>query len=205
MGLYNRKAILNFKKEQKGSFTLETSLVFPVLFILTISLVLFSITIYEKVVVYQKAYVVAERIAHTWDNSYKDFETGKFSKEEYTSKKGNDGLYWRTNRIGMGFVEDVFGPQDSVEEKKRLRAIEEAEKLISGSGTSIHLSDTFGFFQTVEVTMEVSLKVPQFVELLTSENFKVTASASIKDPVETIRMTEFAVYLKDKIVGYIPD
>lgn len=204
MSLNMKKRMLKFNKEDKGSFTLETTLVFPTIFIVTIALIFMSIVIYEKVVVYQKAYVVAERIAFTWDNSRKDIRNGSFDEHEYTSKPGMDGLYWRTNQIGISFIQEVFGGGPTgVHGSKLERAQEEAEQVISGSVKNIEVSDTLGFNQKVEVTMEVRLKAPNFLNLLLGKNFEVTASAAIKDPVETVRLTEFMFYIGEKIKGYV--
>src|SRR5699024_6337535 len=199
-----KNRMLKLNKEDKGSFTLETTLIFPIIFIITIGIIFMSIVIYEKVVVYQKAYVVAERIAFTWDNSKKEVKNGSFNESEYTSMSGMDGLYWRTNQIGIGFIEDVFGGGPSgVYGSKIERAQAEAEEIISGSVKSIQVSDTFGFNQKVEVTMEVTLKAPNFLNLVLGKDFEVTASAAIKDPVETVRLTEFMFYIGEKIKGYI--
>ncbi len=204
MSLNVKNRMLKFNKEDKGSFTLETTLVFPTIFIVTIALIFMSIVIYEKVVVYQKAYVVAERIAFTWDNSRKEIKNGSFHENEYTSMAGMDGLYWRTNQIGTSFIQDVFGGTTTgVHGSKLERAHEEAEQTISGAVKKIKVTDTLGFNQRVEVTMEVRLKAPSFVNLLSGKDFEVTASAAIKDPVETIRLTEFMFYIGEKIKGYV--
>src|SRR5699024_10110156 len=111
MRLNMKNEMSKFNREEKGSFTIETTLIFPTIFIITIIIIFLSIVIYEKVVVYQKAYVVAERIAFTWDNSKKEINNGSFAENEYTSMSGMDGLYWRTNQIGIGFIEDLFCTQ----------------------------------------------------------------------------------------------
>lgn len=61
----------SFKKSEKGMFTIEASLIFPTIFIVTLALILFSLVVYEKVVVYEKAHLIAERTSFTWDNSKK--------------------------------------------------------------------------------------------------------------------------------------
>ena len=204
MSLQLKNRMLKFNKGNKGSFTIETTLVFPIIFITTIILIFMSIVIYEKVVVYQKAYAVAERIAFTWDNSKKEIKNGSFDEHEYTSMSDMDGLYWRTNQIGIGFIQEVFGGGPTgVHGSKMERAHEEAEQVISGSVQDIQVTDTFGFNQKVSVTMKVRLKAPNFLNVVLGKDFEVTASASIKDPVETVRLTEFMFYIGEKIKGYI--
>jgi len=204
MSLNIKNNIQKFNKGEKGSFTIETTLIFPTIFVITIIIIFLSIVIYEKVVVYQKAYVVAERIAFTWDNSQKEIKNGSFNDNEYTSMPGMDGLYWRTNQIGTTFIENVFGGGPTgIQGSKMERAHEEAERVISGSVKDIQITDTIGFNQKVEVTMEVRIKGPSFLNIALGGDFEVTAAASIKDPVETVRLTEFMFYIGEKIKGYI--
>src|SRR5699024_10636562 len=107
MFLSIRKHWKRFRKNEKGMFTLEASLIFPIIFVVTISLILFSLVFYQKVVVYQKANMIAERTAYTWDNSQKDFNTGSFAENQYSSMDAGDGLYWRTNTIGAQFIQKL--------------------------------------------------------------------------------------------------
>ncbi|QGS68926.1 hypothetical protein CV093_12355 [Oceanobacillus sp. 143] len=80
-------------KDDDGAFTIEASLVFPILLMLTLSFILFAIVIYQQSVLHYSANTVAERVAFVWDNSDKDIDTGAFDK--YTTFDGGDGLYWR--------------------------------------------------------------------------------------------------------------
>lgn len=82
------------RNNQDGSFTIEASLLFPMLLIMTIALIFFCLIVFEKVVLHQRAQIIANRAAYVWDNSSKNITTGAFNK--YTSDPDStDGLYWR--------------------------------------------------------------------------------------------------------------
>ncbi|SFM23000.1 hypothetical protein SAMN04487943_11087 [Gracilibacillus orientalis] len=195
------------KKDDKGMFTIEASLIFPVIFISTIALILFSLVIYEKVVIYQKAQMIAERTAFTWDNSYKDFETGEFAENEYTTMDGGDGLYWRSNYIGEEFIRKIFSYRltSDATGRKETRANTEGSEMFTSGNVVVSRADSMGFDRKVDVTVSGNLNFPDFLGFVVSDNFEVTASASIKDPVELIRTTDFIVHYGKEIIGAVVD
>jgi hypothetical protein len=90
-------SLKNLKSSDKGSFTIEASLVFPIILMLTIFMQFFSVYVYQKVILYNQASFIAQRAAHSWDNSYKDPVTGGFKD----GKVQYDGLYWRITSDNM--------------------------------------------------------------------------------------------------------
>ncbi|QGH34092.1 hypothetical protein GI584_08695 [Gracilibacillus salitolerans] len=192
------------RKDEKGMFTIEASLVFPIIFITTIALILFSLVIYEKVVIYQKAQLIAERTSFTWDNSYKDFDTGEFPINAYTTMDNGDGLYWRTNFIGKQFIEKVFPNRlKGAGDDKIERARTEGSAMFTSGDVQIEEPSALGFDRRVKVTVNGNLKLPDFVDLLADQEFTAKTSASIKDPVELIRTTDFIVHYGKEVMGSI--
>jgi hypothetical protein len=88
--------LARFRRCESGSFTLETSIIYPTILLAVISIVFLSLFVYEKASLYQAAAEAAERSAFTWDNSGKDWETGDVVPSR------TDGLYWRTGSDGLG-------------------------------------------------------------------------------------------------------
>jgi hypothetical protein len=72
-----------------GSITLEASLVFPWVLLLTFLLILFAVTIMEKAALYYSASAAGERAAFAWSHSSAAVRTGAYPAGHY------DGLYWR--------------------------------------------------------------------------------------------------------------
>jgi|SRR5690625_3391669 len=204
MFLSIRKHAKKMRKNEKGMFTLEASLIFPIIFILTISLVLFSLVIYQKVVIYQKAHLIAERASFTWDNSKKEFDTGYFDEHQYSTMDGGDGLYWRTNSIGQQFIEKILpGGLGGPLEEKRQRARTHGSAMYSSGDVEIKFPDAVGFDKRIEVTASSDLKLPDFVNLISDDNFSTIVTASVKDPMELVRTTDFVVHYAKEVMGYI--
>ncbi|QHW33216.1 pilus assembly protein [Paenibacillus rhizovicinus] len=88
-------------KREDGNFTLEASMVFPVLFLILIALLMFSMYAYQNVVLYHTASLTSERTAFRWDNSSRDPLSGIAPTGEY------DGLYWRL--ADNGALKTLFG------------------------------------------------------------------------------------------------
>ena len=185
--------------KEKGSFTIEASLIFPVIFILTVLLIFISIYIYEKVTLYYAASQAAERAAYYWNNSHQDPVTGEFSLNEY------DGLYWRMNddRIIEGLLNivsnkpsltiqlnDLSGSNDELARKKLIRTAGTIAKEIQGTITyQNHLLE-----RKIIVELESPLKIPAFVGNLIGHIIKAKAEATVTDPVEFIRTVDLLRY-----------
>src|SRR5699024_12202435 len=106
MGRFLKK----LKQREDGVFTLEATILFPIILIITMTFIFFSLVIYQKAMLTHSANTVAERLAFVWDNSYKDINSGEFDK--YPTFDGGDGLYWRTfdNQYLSKFgIDNVFG------------------------------------------------------------------------------------------------
>jgi len=193
--------ILN--KNQSGSFTLEASLVFPVIMILLIVLIYTSIFTYQRVLLYYVASDLAETVAFTWDNSNKD-NIGAFSIGEY------DELYWRLTDdqilelvlgrtanyhaaevpilSGINSQEQNTQQTDemSLPELKLSKALQNVPKGLSGT---IRYQNNL-IEKKIIVRLYSPLKIPLFVGKLLGEEIVVEAEAVITDPVEFIRTVD---------------
>src|SRR5699024_7967166 len=118
-----------------------------------------------KVVVYQKAHLIAERAAFTWDNSQKDFDTGSFAENQYSSMDAGDGLYWRTNTIGAQLIQKFLdsGRLGGAVGAKKERAQTEGSSMYTSGSVTVEEPGIVGFDKRIEVTASSDLKLPDFV------------------------------------------
>ncbi|WP_026263630.1 TadE/TadG family type IV pilus assembly protein [Paenibacillus sanguinis] len=86
---------MGLRRDSRGSFTLEASLVLPVIFFAVLVLLFFCLYMYQHALLGQAAAVASERAAYVWDNSQRDDSTGAFAEGRY------DSLYWRLTDDGM--------------------------------------------------------------------------------------------------------
>lgn len=88
-------------RDQKGSFILESSLIFPSIFVAILILLFFCLYLYQNAALGQAAAIAAERSAYSWDNSYRKPLTGAYETGKY------DSLYWRLKDDGV--LQSIFG------------------------------------------------------------------------------------------------
>lgn len=196
------------KKNESGSFTLEASLLFPILLILTISLIFFSLVIYEKVELHQRAQLMADRMAYSWGNSGKDPATGSFDK--YTSDAdSNDGLYWRLfgNNILSKFGLDLgnksadiaIGSRNSSSLPDRKLSRIPKSWLPAGATGTIQFWNNFAGGKIV-VHLHQTLSLPATIKkILGISVISTNAYASVSDPVEFIRDTDLVVHYAEAL------
>jgi hypothetical protein len=182
-------------KNEHGSFTIEASLVMPMVMLGTICLLFLGLYMYQKVYVQQIARIIAERAAYNWSNSHKDPKTGNFNPNE------TDGLYWRfTNDSAtdlFGFmvpnasatVQIPSAPSNikNLTESKLAKASNLIPAFLSGTATyTNHLVDR-------KVT--VALQKPFYFSDRVfhwngADSVKAEASSRVVEPVELIRLTD---------------
>lgn len=94
----------------EGSYTLEATLIMPIVFLCTIGLLLFSYLIYDNSMLGIEAQETAERGAYVWSDSSKDPVTGAFSYEQL------DGIYGSMMLESLGAISSLWSgaPQAAV-------------------------------------------------------------------------------------------
>lgn len=86
--------------EDEGSFTIEASLLLPIIMGITMLLLFFSLYSYQKSMLLQIASAATERAAYNWENSNRA-ANGEFQAGNY------DPLYWRIGEDGL--LSSLFG------------------------------------------------------------------------------------------------
>ncbi|WP_284139668.1 MULTISPECIES: TadE/TadG family type IV pilus assembly protein [unclassified Virgibacillus] len=183
----------SFKKEDDGSFSLEATIIFPILLILILLFIFFSLVIYEKVILQYKANQIASRMAQTWSSSTMDLQTGEMNESDYVVNNG-DGLYWRITS-NNGF--NKFGLQlsdNGVVARKKGREKDYAGDITFENGL---------FVQKIEVSLKKDLALPDVIaKTLGVSKVGATASHPVVDQTEMIRNTDFIVYGFNKFKKY---
>src|SRR5699024_1184819 len=205
MGRFLKK----LKQREDGVFTLEATILFPIILIITMTFIIFSIVIYQKAMLTHSANTVAERLAFVWDNSYKDINSGEFDK--YPTFDGGDGLYWRMfdNQYLSKFgLDNVFGGGNhaislassgggDLPSEKLGRA--SADTLPPGATGEVRYENGLLGSQII-VEMKSPLDLPKFVrDVMGLESVKAEVSHAVIEPPEFIRSTDLIMYAFKKI------
>lgn len=196
-----RRRLRSFRASEQGSFTLEASLVFPLILFCTVTLLFVGMYAYQSVFIGQLARTTAERLAFTWDNSHKDLVTGNYNPID------TDGLYWR---LTQDSVTDLFGmligsgssevaiPASSVRGHVESKLAKSSLLLPQGvTGTAAYAN--YLFDHQVEVKLKKPFLMPPLQKKwLSSEQTTGGAVSHVVEPVELIRLTDITrTYFKE--------
>lgn len=204
-----------WRKEEKGSFTLEAAFVFPAMFVVVLMFMLFGMYLYQKTIVYYAAAVTSERAVFNWDNSHRDPKSGMLLTLRF------DSLY---RRLGTeSALASMFG-FNGRKEAREITISEEAaasaetdnsdlirSKLIRSSlwlsesslpytGKARYLAD--GFSRYIEVDLRKHRKLLPWEGNSIMEEPGVIAKRYIVDPVEFIRSIDLTRYYSAKLMNH---
>ncbi len=191
----------SFRREESGVFTLEASMLFPTILIITMCLIFFSLVVYQKAVLQFQANRLADQIAYNWNNSQRDLETGEF--DLYTSQRGGDGLYWRLTGNDFMSKFGLPGLGDGLAGEKTDQSL---LSHINAEGSITHNNSLAGNYITVD--LEQPVRLPSAVlEVLGIQGVGAKATRMTSEPTEFIRNTDFVVYfakkVNERVSGYI--
>jgi hypothetical protein len=161
-------------RNESGRFTLESTLIFPLLFIITMSCLLITIGAARHAGLSVEATTAAGRASFSWTNSSKNPLTGAYYPDRY------DDLYWRLS-------DDRSGSPLAVKKVSSALALISEGLFERGQYKNSLLQR--------DITIEVSVpfQVPEFMtELYGSRELIGNGHSSISEPVELIRQVELA-------------
>ncbi|MFP4976067.1 TadE/TadG family type IV pilus assembly protein [Paenibacillus sp. CN-4] len=197
-----KKSLKTKLESSEGSFTLEASMVLPIVLLLTMLLLFFSLYSYQKSMLLQIASTVTERAAFNWDNSYKG-KGGAVEPGRY------DSLYWRIGEdgvlsswFGIGAAEGRLKvPLPAAEGTEGLpgRKLKQSGGIVQG-GITGEIGYQFEWSgRKVTSQLEKVLKLPPLDEMLADGAVpRVSAQSAVTEPAEFIRTVDLVRYYSAK-------
>jgi hypothetical protein len=193
-----------------GTFTIEASLVMPVVLLSTVGFLLLALLVYRQGAMYSQAALIADRMAYVWDNSHKDPISGSFAIA------ARDGLYWRLTQDHAFGLNALFADEPSVTvelpteipqsqynlaKQKLSRA---ADLLPSGQPVRLSYSKKL-LIRSIGVELNAPTRSPTLAELLDfPETIGEAAKSNVVDPVEFIRTIDFARSYAAQLLDSLP-
>lgn len=191
--------------DDEGSFTVEASMLLPIIMFITMLLLFFCLYTYQRSMLLQIASAVTERAAYNWDNSYKGTE-GTFAAGEY------DSLYWRIGEDGL--LAALFGltAKDGGSEIMLPVAADSGnlpeKKLVQSSGMiPANLSGQVDYTYSLK-GRKVGAELKQMLHLPVLDGIledqadpEVEAQSVVTEPVEFIRTIDLMRYYGSKFKG----
>lgn len=95
-----------FLKENKGSMSLEATLVFPFVMVFVLFTVFLCILVFQMGTTKYVAYQASNIVAYNYMSSQKE-PNGAMTKDELTGNDNGDGLYWRFSEGATDLLESM--------------------------------------------------------------------------------------------------
>ncbi|WP_165861104.1 TadE/TadG family type IV pilus assembly protein [Paenibacillus paeoniae] len=210
--MINIASVRQWHKDEKGSFTIEASIVLPILFAMVLAFLLFGMYLYQKVMVYYSVSTISERAAFSWDNSHRDARTGILTEPEYDGlyrRLGSDGalasLFGMTGDEGRRSVSlpaDVQESTSSVDTDLTKRKLVKSAQWVATAGLSYNGTVQYagdGLSRYVETGLHKPIQLMPFEESWIRGEPDGAARGHIVDPVEFIRSVDLARYYSTKL------
>ncbi|WP_081389772.1 TadE family protein [Paenibacillus odorifer] len=193
-------------KEDRGSFTIEASLLLPLVMCITMLLLFFCLYSYQKSMLIQVASGATERAAYNWGNSHKEV-SGSYAVGEY------DSLYWRIGddallsslfggEAGSGGVTIELPGEVSDESDLPVLKLRHSSTMVPYNmpGNMNYVYSLTG--RKVSAELNRLLNLPVLDEILSDEaKPNVKAQSIIAEPVEFIRTVDLMRYFGAKFKG----
>lgn len=193
-------------RDIRGSFTLEASLVLPVIFIAILLLLFFCLYLYQNALLTHSAAMAADRASYVWDNSFRDPKTGAV-----TASKA-DSLYWRltsdtmlqsifslgssgtsseaVSTLNLPFQQSDMSSADSLPMKKLQRV---ASQLPTGFSGEMSYQNKL-LIRKIDVSLQRLVSLTPLDKIIGDSTQMGVASSYIVEPVEFIRTVELGRY-----------
>lgn len=197
---------MNKLKDDQGSFTIEASILLPMVMCITMLLLFFCLYSYQKSMLLQVASGATERAAYNWDNSHKEV-SGSYAAGEY------DSLYWRIGDDAL--LSSLFGGEagsggvtielpGEVSDKSDLPVLKlrHSSAMVPNNmpGNMNYAYSLTG--RKVSTELNRLLNLPVLDEVLSDEaKPTVKAQSIIAEPVEFIRTVDLMRYFGAKFKG----
>ncbi|WP_025678156.1 TadE/TadG family type IV pilus assembly protein [Paenibacillus massiliensis] len=191
--------------DEEGSFSLEASLVFPIIMLIIFILLFFCLYLYQKSILIQVAATASERAAYSWDNSYKLPTNGAVEEGK------RDPLYWRMTDDAM--IGALFGwagadtrqavaiPGMSTGQGLPQKKMSQASGAIPTGMKGQQYYENFLMIRRVTTELSKMIHLPLLSQVLEGDRLSTASYAGVVDPVEYIRTIELIRYYGPKFKG----
>ncbi len=191
---------MNNLKNNKGSMTVEASLIFPVIFLIVVGLIYITVFLYEQAYVKSLADRASERGAAIWKNPESDMQIGMVKLEDFQE---NDP-YWRL------YDGNIAAKENSIEayitnllaEYSILKNKDSAGK-VTGITVNAEVKNYIVYKKlTVNVIKSFDLPLGNALSIFGIErtvSISAKSEALIYEPAEFIRTTDFVIDMGERV------
>ncbi|MEO3944581.1 hypothetical protein [Gorillibacterium sp. CAU 1737] len=197
----------HFLHRQEGSFTLEATMVFPLVLLISFLVLFISLFLWRTAQLELRAETAAERAAYNWDNSYRDPVSGAFAVSN------RDGLYWRTSLTELSSLFRISGRSSStlnvpasgteslsLSQSKLINQIDIVPP--DSQGTFLYKNSLLE--RSVQVDLDRKSGIPRlFARLIPEQSAAGIAESYITEPAEFLRNLDLLTDYAGRLYEYL--
>ncbi len=193
-----KKSLLGKIGLEKGSITVEASIVVPIVVLSIICIILVGVILYQRSILQSVADKAVQAGAASWKSLSADSATGKPEMDELA----DSGLYWR-------LLEEDREEKTARLEKYAEALLEKRNILKPESSSVAAVIRNYAVYKRLELSIENSYILPggTVMRLFGSDGkfkLKVTSFAVVDDPAELMRNTDLLVDIEKELENKYP-
>lgn len=206
-----RSRIQTLLRDEKGNFTLESSLVFPLIILVIVVMMLAAVYMYQVIFLQYVSISAAERASYIWDDHDRALSTGsKLSEFQYGVYESDMLLQLITKVIPIAQKNEArslyFSSSERYEALMTQSLVDDKLNLLKeyASNLPIRMNGSIDYSTAsllprieIQLKQQISPLFFQHYMLLPSPSYKV--NRSLVQPIGLIRDTDFVIFLSEKI------
>ena len=186
-------------RKNKGSITVEASIIVPIVILSIAAVIYMGLLLYQRTVIQSAAELAAEAGAAVWASGVSEIGTGKPGPDSFEKIKLYRRLLDSDKETRLAYIEEYA--MNAASRNELLHPLEsDAEAILKDYVVCRKLE--------VMVTKYYSMPLGNFLRIFGGSGMieiRVKATASIDEPVELVRTTDFILDLEKKLENNNPD
>ncbi len=195
-----RKRAFSLFRDTHASFTVEATIVMPIVFICVVLILLLCLYLYQSAMLVQASAITSERAAYSWNNHYKEARTGSFAQDQ------TEELYWRLTEDQL--LSAVFSRLGGDEAAETIRIPGEAGGSLTATkmanaakelpaGMDGTMTSKRGLLHPITSVLHTPLKLAP-IQRLAGDRMGGSQYSTVVEPTEFIRNIELIRYYAGK-------
>lgn len=194
-----RKFINVVHHESDGRFTLEATLVFPLLLVISLIIIYGSLFFNHYTVLYYNSSTLAERTAYEW---HQQFDHDAVVLSDQVSDRLRHHPMMSLFRLGSGGVTTIHFPTQSQPHTGIRGKLQQGIHSVPGANKGSLSYVTQLFTTRIDAELFPTVRLPSFVSFFIDEKVRARGSATIVHPTEFIRTIDLAHTYLQQLISY---
>ncbi|MFD2114473.1 TadE/TadG family type IV pilus assembly protein [Paenibacillus yanchengensis] len=193
-----KQKVARWYRDEKASYTIEAAIILPILFAIILLFIVLALYIFQLINVYYVTSVAADRTAHIWNNSNREWQSGILFEPEY------DSLYSKLSSSSV--VQQLFSMVDN--HAHYVRTLADTGNVTNVQEMKLQKAvDWLSLLPLSVYSGKLSYEPQMFTSYITSELqyqkhdrlAAISRQIVVVDPVEFLRNYQLIGYYKQRL------